>query len=124
MNKIDTKLVCGIKVGNALKCIDILIHHYGLPPNTTDIISYIDWINTQIPDDIFIECSYPNRSCRDDLIELHLNIFLEEQLYNLSPKEMCEGIKKMDLSLYGYFLQLFKKTYHPPSFYVITYNYN
>lgn len=86
------------------------IKGYNLP---TDRFSKIDYINTLIPNNVYITITYPYYECSDKLCSLHLNLFDDDEI-------SLEELKKTIYNHYNHYkfmLKLFNLPYTKPKLY-------
>lgn len=124
MNAYDSKLFYGIELGKLEDVLGMFNDCYmEYPPHKPhDMIDEVGWINTQLPEGVYLEVTYPKRSCEDNEMIAHLTLLDNDD--NITAKEMRKFLKNVNVSQYGYVLGMLGLQYQEPTFYTKYYIYD
>lgn len=119
----DSKLFFGAELGKLEEVLNKLNNLYPNPPRKPDnLFDNVNWINTQLPDGVFLEVVYPRLDCEPEEMVAHLSLLDEDE--NLSVEDMREIIKNSNYMGYSYILGKLNIEFKEPLFYTKYYVYN
>jgi hypothetical protein len=123
MNRYDSKLFYGMELGNLTDILLACRKFTAIPPHPPrSFIEEVDWINTQLPEGVFLEVTYPCRQCPESEMIAHVNLF--DNYISLSKQEMYEAIRAVNYAGYGWVIGNLGLTYKEPMFYTRHYVYH
>ena len=121
MIQCESKLFYGMELGSLVDILALFKCIVEKPPHQpVDNIDYIGWINTQIPDGVYLEVTYPYRDCDEKDMVAHLTLIDEDEI---SKRGMKKIIKNSNLIGYGYILGQLDIDFQDPIFYTRHYVY-
>lgn len=122
MQQYDSKLFCGMKLGYINDIVGKLNTFILPPPHPpVDLVDHLGWINTQIPDNLYLDVSYPYRDCDPSQMEVHLTLLDNDDTFSLET--MRDFLKTLNLIGYEFILEKLGIEYKEPVFYTEYYVY-
>ena len=122
---LDSKLFYGCELGDALDVMPLLTCVFGSFETEEgpepSVIDLTEWLNTQLPEGLFLEVSYPQLPCDDKDMFLHLNMLEYDE--PISSAEMADTLSNAKYDHYSYLLGRLNLEYKPPTFYTLSYKY-
>jgi len=123
MQQYDSKLFFGKELGPLSEVISKIVGFIDAPPREpTDIIDMVEYINTQLPANIFLEATYPCRDCKPDEMIAHLTL-LDHSDDKMSADSILHIIQFANYIGYANVLGQLKLNYDEPQFYTRHYVY-
>lgn len=123
MNSFDSKIFCGMQLGRLVDVVDKFMGFIEPPvvkPKT--LIEYIEYINMHLPENVFLEVTYPVYKCSNEQMIAHLNLLSEDE--NVTVHRMRQILKNLNFTGYGYVLGKLGIMYKSPTIYSMYYIYN
>ncbi len=122
MNDIDSKLFYGSELGSLpdilIACRKFIPYPHRKP---TDLVDEVEWINTQLPDGLFLEITYPVRDCSEHQMVAHATML--DYSEEIQQKEMEDVLLYSNCEAYADFLKNLGLTHRDPVFYTRHYVY-
>jgi hypothetical protein len=115
MKVFDAKLFYGCKIGQGPEILSKLREFFPMK-GEFDLYKYISYLNTQIPDDIYVDVSYPLNGCDIEKISFHLNMISKDVL-------SITEVNNLPRNGYNYMLNLLELEPLCPMIYIEEYKY-
>lgn len=125
MSFYDSKLFFGMKLDSMTQVVDELKKHYTyvLPTKTkTQMIQFMEWVNTQIPDDVFLDVAYTRFS--DPVTQFSVHINMINDIEGLNQKQLVDHFNNINVPTYENFVRKLGYTPQPPTLYLVHYIYD
>lgn len=124
MTQYDTKLFYGTELGPLPDIIQKFNNILPTPPRVpNDAIDTIGWMNTQLPEGVFLDATYPYRDCDPKKMVAHLNLLSGDEGNSITYKKMKKILKKSNYTDYANILGKLGMDYQEPTFYTQIYVY-
>jgi hypothetical protein len=125
MKQIDSKLFCGIELGQATEIINKMWDFIERPPinnvDTKNLLNIVEWINTRLPDGVFLEITYPIYGCEQEDMIAHLNLLDNDE--DIDVDEMIRILDSINYGGYKKVLRELNMPYKSPVLYTRYYIY-
>jgi hypothetical protein len=121
----DSKLFFGMELGPLDEIIYKLLCYYPLNNEHLKHLTMIDivsWINTKLPDGVWLEVHYPKYTCDPSEMRAHLSLI--DDSHEITLKKMKKYLRKANYIGYGYVLGQLNIKYKNPKFYTKYYDYS
>jgi hypothetical protein len=118
----DSKLFYGVELGKLPDVIKAYSNFINQPPRKpNDLVDFIGYINTQLPDGVFLEVTYPIRNCPESEMIAHLTLLDGDE--NISSYQMIDILTTSNYCEYYKFLTDIGFEWVEPKFYTRHYIY-
>lgn len=119
----DSKLFYGKELGTFEEIVPNLMKLIDEPPRKcTNVIDQVNWINTQLPEGLWLEVTYPRYSCPVSEMKVHFSLLEDGDI--VSMKDMKKVLRNANYVGYGYYLGKLDLEYTEPVFYTRYYIYD